>query len=69
MYFFKVVMFSIVFFFNQQLSQGAYNTKENRPHFVMANEIRAEVSLKLHILSIFILANTDYCKFVISKKL
>ncbi|KAJ7365370.1 Mediator of RNA polymerase II transcription subunit 17 [Desmophyllum pertusum] len=26
-----------------QLSQGAYNTKENRPHFVMANEIRAEI--------------------------
>ena len=35
-------------FSNQQLSQGAYNTKENRPHFVMANEIRAEVSLKLY---------------------
>ena len=30
-------------FSNEQLSQGAYNTKENRPHFVMANEIRAEV--------------------------
>jgi len=26
-----------------QLSQEAYNTKENRPHFVMANEIRAEI--------------------------
>lgn len=26
-----------------QLSQGAYNTKENRPHLVMANEIRAEI--------------------------
>ena len=33
-------------FFYQQLSQGAYNTKENRPHLVMANGIRAEVSVQ-----------------------
>ena len=31
-----------------QLSQGAYNTKENRSHLVMANEIRAEVSVQLY---------------------
>jgi len=35
--------------FYQKLSQEVYNTKENRPHFVMANEIRAEVSLNLSV--------------------
>ena len=35
--------------FYQKLSQEAYNTKENRPHFVMANEIRAEVSLNFSV--------------------
>ena len=46
-------VFSIFPFINQQLSQEAYNTTDNRPHSVMANEIRAEVSVVNWCLKVF----------------
>ena len=47
-------VFSIFSFINQQLSQEAYNTTDNRPHSVMANEIRAEVSVVNLCLTVFV---------------
>ena len=47
-------VFSIFPFINQQLSQEAYNTTDNRPHSVMANEIRAEVSVVNLCIKVFV---------------
>ena len=52
--FFKLYSTDGFSFINQQLSQEAYNTNYNRPHSVMANEIRAEVSVVNFCLKVFV---------------
>jgi len=47
-------VFAVFPFINQQLSQEAYNTTDNRPHSVMANEIRAEVSVVNLCIKVFV---------------